>query len=953
MLRNKLIGTLVFLSVLVLGAWMLWSPTTLTQETMLAREAQAEQAGLAGLEKERYLAEPGQDVTEEGENLLAIGDYWAHRVSYPTGQFSGRWLFEAAEQDKLVPRKVPAGEIVYQRSPNSPLGLDPMAFTFLGPQPLESDGCLSCFNYGKVAGRMNAVMFDWSDPTIAYAGSDGGGVWKTTNCCDANTTWTSVTDDPLLSTIAIGTMAMDPNDSSVIYAGTGDLRYGSYSFGSAGLLKSTDAGNTWEMLGTDVFNPIYPQPADVFPQYQAIGKVVVDPRNSNTVAVGTKTGIYFSYDGGENWGDACLTNGFTDQRQDITGLIAYDNGTDTELYAAVGTRGTNTPVQPDLDQNGANGIYKATMPASDCPDSWELLTRADNGWPAGTGDGVPGSSGGNTLGRIDMAMAPSDPNVMYAEVQAVLGNTHGLLGLWRTTDGGATWELRIDAADLDADACGFDFPQNWYDQAVAVAPGNPDLVFMDTYDMWRSTDGGATITDVTCGYSGGDKVHVDHHALAFLPGSSSTLLAGTDGGVYVTHNADAETLTDEDFIQLNNTLGTIEFYSGDITANFATSANPGINAGAQDNGSSVYVWEDGDPAAAEWQLRKGGDGMYARIEPILGQRWYQESQNGNLAVTVAGPYSSQVPISGGWSSSTERKGFIFPYEIYKYDDGTDACNETDGCTHLIAGSYRVWETIVGGVPGSSWYINSPDLTKNNLGNRSIINQLAYAVSDSTVAIVGTNDGNVQYGFGLGQGTELSATWVDVTDGNTVLPNRPVLDVATAPDVATTGYAAVGGFDQNTPDTPGHVFQVVCDADCGTFTWHNKSGNLPNIPIDSIIANPNYPQQIFAGSDWGLYYTDDITVDEPMWYRFQEGLPNVMIWDMSIDRGFTTLALFTRSRGAYAWPLPDGPIGPPTSVTLSEIEANAASNGLLPWMMVGLSALLAAGALVAWRRRRIA
>jgi hypothetical protein len=162
------------------------------------------------------------------------------------------------------------------------------------------------------------------------------------------------------------------------------------------------------------------------------------------------------------------------------------------------------------------------------------------------------------------------------------------------------------------------------------------------------------------------------------------------------------------FHQLNNTVSTIEFYAGDITANFAYDEDPGINAGAQDNGSSVYVWEDGDPTAAIWQLRKGGDGMFARIEPVLEQRWYQESQNGNIAVTVAGPYSAQVGATGGWTGDT--RSFVFPYEIYKWD-----CPADTGCQHLIAGSYRVWETILGGTPGSTWYANSPDLTKGTLG----------------------------------------------------------------------------------------------------------------------------------------------------------------------------------------------------------------------------------------------
>ena len=241
--------------------------------------------------------------------------------------------------------------------------------------------------------------------------------------------------------------------------------------------------------------------------------------------------------------------------------------------------------------------------------------------------------------------------------------------------------------------------------------------------------------------------------------------------------------------------------------------------------------------------------------------------------------------------------FIFAFAINKYNCPGPSCDQ------LIAGTYRVWETATGGLSNSAWYVNSPDLTKGVLDGRSIINQRHYSMTDASIAIIGTNDGNVQIGFGMGQGIANSATWIDLTDSNTVLPNRPVLDVVTAANLATTGYAAVGGFDQNTPTTPGHVFEVICNADCSSFTWANKSGNLPNIPVDSIMVNPNVIGQVFAGTDWGLYYTNNIRAASPIWFRFTEGLPSVMIWDMAIDRGATTLAVFTRSRGAFAWPLP--------------------------------------------------
>ena len=131
---------------------------------------------------------------------------------------------------------------------------------------------------------------------------------------------------------------------------------------------------------------------------------------------------------------------------------------------------------------------------------------------------------------------------------------------------------------------------------------------------------------------------------------------------------------------------------------------------------------------------------------------------------------------------------------------------------------------------------------------------------------------MQIGFNLGTGAASQAYWVDVTGANAVLPNRPVLGISLDPSVGSAnvpvGYAAVGGFNANTPTTPGHLFQVTCGSNCGTFVWLDKTGNLPDIPVDSVINNPNYPQQVFAGTDWGVYFTNDITVASPTWYRFE-------------------------------------------------------------------------------------
>ena len=218
--------------------------------------------------------------------------YWNDRLTYPTGHFNPAWL-----------RRRAAGHA--HREPHAAIGARPSgsSWTALGPQPerMTAAPVATTTASPRVASTRSAV-----DPTttthgsiVAYAATVGGGVWKTTNCCSTSTTWTGMTDDPLISTIAIDTLNIDPNDHNTIYAGTGDLNYGSFSMGSQGILKSTDAGATWTVLGEDVFGPAYTEPAGQFPQYDAVGKVRVDPNNSSKVVAGTKKGIFISYNGGD------------------------------------------------------------------------------------------------------------------------------------------------------------------------------------------------------------------------------------------------------------------------------------------------------------------------------------------------------------------------------------------------------------------------------------------------------------------------------------------------------------------------------------------------------------------------------------------------------------------------------------------------------------------------------
>src|SRR5437773_3575128 len=399
-------------------------------------------------EPDRYMPVAGARSQSEAAGLEQLEQYWHDRLTFPTGRFDPAWVRAAAAQHAQMTSGVPAGQHLKLDFAN-PNALSTTNFTALGPQPMRMTGCFSCFDYTKTEGRVNAIAVDPTTTTngsiVAYSGAVGGGVWKTTNCCSDTTTWTAVTDDPLISTIAIDSVVIDPNNHNPIQAGSRDLNFGSFFMGSQGILKSTDAGATWTVLGADVLGMIYTEPPGQFPQYNAVGKVRVDPNNSSKVVAGTKQGLYFSYDGGANWTGPCFTNNFDTQRQDVTGLELSDvGGGDTRIVAAVGRRGFADPVPSALNLSDGNGLYGATMPSSGCPSFTSIASNA-NGFIFGTavtgsaystgasmnaGSGSPfvNISTGNQLGRIDIAVAPSNADYIYAQVQSIVGNSNGGCG---------------------------------------------------------------------------------------------------------------------------------------------------------------------------------------------------------------------------------------------------------------------------------------------------------------------------------------------------------------------------------------------------------------------------------------------------------------------------------------------------------------------------------------------
>ncbi len=265
--------------------------------------------------------------------------------------------------------------------------------------------------------------------------------------------------------------------------------------------------------------------------------------------------------------------------------------------------------------------------------------------------------------------------------------------------------------------------QMWYDAGLLVDPTNPDRVFMSTTDLNLSSDGGANFRDVTWGWTniappaGFNKVHVDHHARAFVGNDPSQMLIGSDGGVYYSSNANIDNpaapsgSSQVAWTQLNDSINSIEFYFGDITGNFAASSTPATGAGAQDNGCSAAHFGSAPTGATLWNATCGGDGTTTKIEPVNNLIYFNSSQNGALArsltygSTFTGGFSTisantrdpgVTTGSSTWGGDPVGSIFAMSYDLYKWGDTSvpgSGCSTSNGCNHMIAGTTRLWESV--------------------------------------------------------------------------------------------------------------------------------------------------------------------------------------------------------------------------------------------------------------------
>jgi PKD repeat protein len=628
------------------------------------------------------------------------------------------------------------------------------------------------------AGRLNFVRFDPNNNSIIYVGAPAGGLWKTTN---GGVSWTCLTD--YLPIIGCSDLAIDPGNTQVLYLGTGDNDGGDMP--SLGVLKSTDGGITWNSTGMN-FNII---------QNRKVARLIIDPSNTNIVYCGTSAGIYKTYDAGANWSQV-TGSGIQD--------MEMKPGDPQTLYACRGS------------------FIKTTNGGA----TWTTVTS-----------GLPQS---NQVSRLAIAVTKDDPNYVY--VVAGNGNTQGFEGIYLSTNSGQSFTPRANSPNLLGwDPSGGDTDgQAWYDLAIAVAPYNKDVVVVGGVNVWRSDDGGFTWNLNAHWYGGGGVpyVHADIHALEFLPGATSTLYVGCDGGIFMT-NDDGASYTD-----LSNNLCIAQIYKmGQSVSDPQT-----VITGHQDNGTNLKV-----PSAETNVL--GGDGMDCFIDRVsdfnlFGSIYYGDYYKSNDGGQNWGGCTNGLSGNFGWVSPWKQDP-VDPNKIYCGSD----------------------QLFVSTTQGNSW------TQMGTLSNGGPLVEFEIAPSN-TQYIYLTN------GSTLWRTTNAGGSYTNITSPiNT--SGAAIQNIAVSPYDENMVWVCLAGYTNNS--------KVFFSSDAGT-TWINISYGLPNIPANAIKAIPNTGNNlVFVGMDAGVYYRHD---NSNGWQPYFSALPLAPISDLEVYEATMTLRASTYGRGVW-------------------------------------------------------
>lgn len=685
-----------------------------------------------------------------------------------------------------------------------------------------------------MGGRIADIAVSAQDPSTWYVAVGSGGLWKTEN---NGIVWNPVFEDQ--PSYSIGSVTIDPNNSQVVWVGTGENVSGRHVGWGDGIYKSIDGGTTWNNMGLT--------------KSEHIGKILVDPRNSDVVFVaaegplwasGGDRGLYKTSDGGKTWQLVLKI----DENTGVTDM-EFDPENPDIIYAAAYQRRRH--VWALLSGGPKSGIYKST-------DNGESWSQKSTGLPKGD------------VGKIGIAVTLSDPNIVYATIEADQTEK----GFYKSMDKGESWKLQSSYIS------GGTGPH--YYQEIEVSPTNPDLIYQMDVFIRVSRDGGHNFKVLGTGR----EKHSDNHALWIDPSNGKHLLAGTDGGLYETFD---EGTTWRHFPNLPIS----QFYklSLDTTEPFYN-----IVGGAQDLGTLLgpsRTMNTEGVRNSDWYVPLGADGYDNAFDPKDPNIVYMEIQEGNLnRYDRSTEEGMDIQPQPGPGEAPERWNWDSPILISPFNH-----------KRLYYGSQRMWRSDD---QGNSWTPISKDLTSNvNRYELDIMGRVwsvdalydngamsKYAtltsISESPkmegLLYTGSDDGLVNISEDGG------ASW------------RQSGELPKVPEKSFINDIEASAHDSNTVfvSADAHKFgdfkpYLFISKDRGR-SWKSIVGDLPSQTIVWVIKqDPVNPNLLFLGTEYGIYFSTNTGEN---WIQLKSGVPTIPFRDLELHPRDNDLVGASFGRGFF-------------------------------------------------------
>jgi photosystem II stability/assembly factor-like uncharacterized protein len=662
------------------------------------------------------------------------------------------------------------------------------------------------------AGKVNAVAGVPGNSAVYYFGADGGGVWKTT---DGGNVWKPIFDSQPIG--SIGALALAPSNSNIIYVGSGvngvysDIAYGN------GIYKSVDGGETWQHLGLE--------------DTRHIARILIDPRNPDIVLVAAlghsfgpneDRGVFRSTDVGKTWKKVLY-------KDNLTGAVdlCFEPGNPRVVYATL-WQGIRKPGQKGTSFGPGSGLYKSV----DAGLTWAQIA----------GNGLPGGD----WGRSGVAVAAG---MRGRRVYLILEAKEKAGGLYRSDDAGATWQRATQDDRIEG---------YWYMSEIFADPKNPDILYVPTQSLYRSTDGGHTFTAIK-GAPGGD----DYHAVWIDPTNTQRIMLGVDQGAVVSVN-DGETWS----TWYNQPTG--EFYRVATDHRFPY----WVYGPQQDSGTAGIAsrGNNGQITEREWYPVGPGESGYTIPDPLDPDVVYN-----------AGPGGSVVRLS----KTTGQVRDISPAAVsfgskYHFNWTIPMVFSPQDPHELYLGTQFLLKTTNA---GTSWQVISPDLSRTPLDPKNpkqapgTILTIAPSPIQEGLIWVGTDDGNIQMTKDGG------AMWKNVTPPDLSVWSTISILEASHFD-SGTAYAAVNrnGLDDLRP----HIFRT---RDFG-HTWQENVGGIRDIDfVRTVREDPVRKGLLYAGTEEGVYVSFD---GGDHWHSLRLNMPLVAVHDLAVEQEDLVAATYGRS-----------------------------------------------------------